>query len=67
MSQITYVGQNYTDNSVTFAIDGDRYEYFFRAGQTCDDISYMAKRWPGKALALAKRTCMHWEKHIERV
>jgi hypothetical protein len=62
MTQITYISRSYTDMSVTIAISGIRYEYFFPTWQICDRAQYITLRWPGRGLNYAKRKALRTER-----
>lgn len=51
---IHYLGQNFTDRTVTFAINGTRWEYWLTP-QQIESIEYLTRVSLGKALAFAKK------------
>ncbi len=55
---ILYLGRDDTDRTVTLAVNGTRYEYHLGTQPAQDAVAYMAQRWPGKALAKAKRNAV---------
>jgi hypothetical protein len=62
MTSILFLGRNHTDHTVTFAIQGQRYEYWLHP-QACDTIEYLCHKVSNaRALAFAKRRCHRWEK-----
>lgn len=61
-TQILLLARNDTDSSVTFAIDGQRYEYILNPA-ACDTVDYLCRKVSnGKALAYAKRRATRTER-----
>lgn len=60
MTQIYLTTLNLTDSSVTFAVDGKRYEYFLTR-PILSRIEVISRRSGAKALNFAKRHAMRWQ------
>lgn len=56
MSKIIFLAHNATDHTLTFAIDGKRYEYALVNPVQCDAALFMLRKASvGKAFAYVKR------------
>lgn len=59
MSKITFLAHNASDHTLTFAIDGKRYEYVMPTAAVCDTVLYMVRKVSvAKGFAYAKRRGM---------
>lgn len=61
-ASIHCTGLNYTDCTITFAINGIRWEYWLASEYVLRNIWLVSQRSAGKALALAKRRAIKAEK-----
>lgn len=60
---VHYLGRNDTDCSLTFSINGDRYEYLFGSILPVDSFDYVARKIsPLKALNYSKARAIETKK-----
>jgi len=53
---VDYIGRNTTDHTITLAIRGQRYEYFFRSPLPCETVEQLCRKGLARrALVYAKR------------
>lgn len=60
-ASIFYLGRNDLDGTLTFSINGVRWEYWLHRADL-ESLDYIAKRWITKGLANAKRRAYRSEK-----